>query len=82
MSLEMWSPRHGRKPIGAESLLQRWQNKIRAVRPYLRGWAKNHVGENRRMKSFLLQQLDGLDRKAELLLLSPQYWEYKNCLHT
>ena len=30
--------------------LQRWQNKIRAVRTFLRGWAKNQVGENKKRK--------------------------------
>jgi len=41
--------------------LQRWQNKIRAVRRFLRGWAKNQVGENKKKKISLLQQLDILD---------------------
>jgi hypothetical protein len=30
------------------------QNNIRFVRRWLRGWAKNLVGENKRKKSFLL----------------------------
>jgi len=61
------------------SPLQRWQNKIRTVRRYLRGWAKNQVGQNK-TKSFLLQQLDILDRKAESTLLSPQELEHKRVL--
>ena len=32
------------------SPMQWWQNKIRAVRRWLRGWAKNLVGENKRKK--------------------------------
>ena len=67
---------HGNSPM------QRWQNKIRVVRRRLRGWAKNLVGETKRKKSFLLDQLDLLDRKAEVLLLSPQEVEYKNLLHS
>ena len=59
------------------SPLQRWQNKIRTVRRYLRGWAKNQVGQNKKKKSFLLQQLDILDRKVESTLLSPQELEHK-----
>ena len=51
---------HGNSPM------QRWQNKIRAVRRRLRGWAKNLVGETKKKKSFLLDQLDLLDRKAEV----------------
>jgi len=62
------------------SPLQRWQNKIRTVRRYLRGWAKNQVGQNKKKKSFLLQQLDILDRKAESTLLSPQELEHKRVL--
>jgi len=60
--------------------LQRWQNKIRAVRRFLRGWAKNQVGENKKKKISLLQQLDILDRKAESTLLSPQELEHKRVL--
>jgi predicted secreted Zn-dependent protease len=38
------------------SPMQQWQNKIRAIRRWLRGWAKNLVGEN---------------KKKEILLASP-----------
>lgn len=34
------------------SPLQRWQNKIRTVRRYLRGWAKNQVGQNKKKEKF------------------------------
>ena len=60
--------------------LQRWQNKIRAVHRFLRGWAKNQVGENKKKKISLLQQLDILNRKAESTLLSPQELEHKRVL--
>jgi len=49
--------------------ITRWQNKIRGVRCFLRGWAKNQVGENKKKKLWLLQQLDCLDRKAKSTLL-------------
>lgn len=62
--------------------LERWQNKIRSVWRYLRGWLQNLVGENRKNKIFLLQQLDVLHRKAETTLLSSQELEFKNCLST
>ena len=58
----------------------RWQNKIRGVRCFLRGWAKNQVGENKKKKLWLLQQLDCLDRKAESSLLSEQEIESKRVL--
>lgn len=60
--------------------MQRWKNKIRAVCRYLRGWAKNLVGEDRRKKAFLVNQLDFLDRKAESYLLSSEELEFKYCL--
>jgi hypothetical protein len=63
------------------SPMQRWQDKIRAVRRWLRGWAKNLVGENKRKKCFLTAQLDILDRKAEHNVLSLQEADYKSCLH-
>ena len=58
----------------------RWQNKIRGVRRFLRGWAKNQAGENKKEKQWLLQQLDCLDRKAESSLLSEQEIESKRVL--
>lgn len=60
--------------------MQRWQNKIRVVRMFLRGWAKNLVGEDMKKKAFLIHQLDILDRKAESCLLSTQELEDKHCL--
>lgn len=60
--------------------MQRWQNKIRSLRRFLRGWAKNQIGEKRCDKNILLSELDILDRKAEFSLLSLQELEYKNCL--
>ena len=60
--------------------ITRWQNKIRGVRRFLRGWAKNQAGENKKKKQWLLQQLDCLDRKAESTLLSEQEIESKRVL--
>lgn len=54
------------------TLLQRWHNKIRTVRRYLKGWAKKVVDEDRRKMKFLVDQLDVLDQKYEFVLLSPQ----------
>lgn len=62
--------------------MQRWQNKIRSLRRFTKGWAKNLIGENRNKKKLLLFNLDILDRKAETTLLMPQELEYKSCLNT
>jgi hypothetical protein len=48
-----------------------WQNKIRRVCCFLRGWAKNLVSKQEQ-KTDLLAKIDVLDRKAETCLLSPQ----------
>jgi hypothetical protein len=62
--------------------MKKWQNKIRTVRRFLRGWAKNVVRENTKKKCFLVQLLDVLDIKAETSLLSRHALEFKHCLST
>jgi hypothetical protein len=52
--------------------MQQWQNKIRRLRRFLRGWARNLVSQNKNHKSNLLAKIDVLNRKAETCLLSPQ----------
>ena len=52
--------------------LQRWQNKIRALRQYLRGWAKHSSGQNKKEKQHLTSLVNELDKKAEIMLLSAQ----------
>jgi len=52
------------------SPLERWQAKIRRLRQYLRGWAKNVSGTYKKEKKELLDKLDELDKKAENLLLN------------
>ena len=50
--------------------LERWQAKIRRLRHYLRGWAKNVSGAYKKEKKELLNKLDELDKTAENSLLS------------
>ncbi|PVH35203.1 hypothetical protein PAHAL_7G126000 [Panicum hallii] len=64
---QIWSQEYG-----GSSALERWQNKIRRVRQFLRGWAKNTSGSNKKEKKEILQKLDILDRKAESNELSSQ----------
>ena len=52
-----------------QSPMERWQNKIRRLRRFLRGWARNLVSQNKKHKSNLLAKIDVLDRKAETCLL-------------
>ena len=54
-----------------ETAIQIWQNKIRALRQYLRGWAKNSVGSIKKEKQQLSELINDLDKKAEFTCLSP-----------
>jgi hypothetical protein len=45
--------------------IKRWQGKIRRVRQYLRGWAKNVSGQYKKEKKEILNILHDLDKKSE-----------------
>jgi len=62
------------------SPLERWQAKIRRLRQYLRGWAKNVSGTYKKEKKELLDKLDELDKKAENLLLNETELNLKHVL--
>jgi exonuclease III len=49
--------------------LEIWQNKIRRLRKYLRGWSKNYIGAFRKEKEELSHRIDQLDKKAETTVL-------------
>ena len=48
-----------------ESNIDRWQYKIRHLRQFLRGWAKNNSGVYRKEKEILLKIINDLHIKAE-----------------
>jgi hypothetical protein len=54
-----------------ETVIQVWQNKIRTLRQYLRGWAKNSAGFIKREKRQLCDLIDELDKQAKITCLSP-----------
>jgi mannosylglycoprotein endo-beta-mannosidase len=60
--------------------LERWQFKIRRLRQYLRGWARQTAGSYRKEKKTLLSLLDNLDKKAETEQLSDQEVNLKQYL--
>ena len=62
------------------SPLERWQAKIRRLRQYRRGWAKNVSGTYKKEKKELLDKLDELDKKAENLLLNEMELNLKHVL--
>jgi hypothetical protein len=50
--------------------MEKWQNKIRHIRSFLRGWAKNLSSVYKKEKERLLQVIDDLDTRAEVAPLS------------
>jgi exonuclease III len=53
------------------SPMDTWQRKIRHLRRFLRGWAKNLSGKYKKEKEHLLHTIDALDIKAESIPLTP-----------
>jgi hypothetical protein len=60
--------------------MQKWQNKIRRLRQFLRGWAKNMKGAYKKEKQELLRRAEELDKKAESQLLSQHEWDLRQCI--
>jgi hypothetical protein len=46
------------------NFLERWQAKIRRLRQYLKGWAKNTSGAYKKEKKRLIEKLNELDKKG------------------
>ena len=61
--------------------LEKWQEKIRRLRQYLRGWTKNVSGAYKKEKKALLEKLDELDKKTETMLLTSQEVNLKHVLN-
>jgi hypothetical protein len=57
-----------------------WQNKIRLLRRYLRGWSKNLNGANKKEKKDVITKVDELDKKVESTMLSPHEVDLRRCL--
>jgi hypothetical protein len=73
------SPRFGKENKGVTPM-QKWQNKIRRIRQFLRGWAKNMNGAYKKEKQELMRKAVELDKKAETQLLSQQEWDLKQSI--
>ena len=59
-----------KKERSGHSTLQIWQCKVRSLRRFLRGWAKNISGTYKKEKIELNSLIDELDKKAEFARLS------------
>jgi hypothetical protein len=53
-----------------DSAVDTWRNKIRCLRQYLQGWARNMSGEYKKAFFWIMQIIDELDIKAELTPLN------------
>ena len=57
------------KDFGGHSSVERWQNKIRHLRQFLRGWARNESGIYKQEKDRLIRMIKALDLKVESNML-------------
>ena len=73
MVKEIWE-----KPVGGSTPIQRWNNKMRNMRIYLRGWARHISGILKKVKARLSAIIDELEEIAESQPLSTQQIELKN----
>lgn len=58
------------KPVSGRTSIERWPNKIRHLRQFLRGWARNESGIYKQEKERLTQLVEAPDLKAEGTLLT------------
>ena len=69
------------RPTRGDTPIQRWNNRIRALRQFLRGWAKHTAGIYKKEKLRLSVLIDSLDKIAEVRLLSAAEIEQKSHLN-
>lgn len=63
--------------VAGNTSMEIWQNKICALRKYLRGWAKNTAGHYKKEKKKLISLIDSLDKKAETTYTDNEInWKY------
>ena len=65
MVKRIWS-----QPVVGDSAIQRWNNKMRNLRKFLRGWARHTTGMLKKEKERLCSIIDELDKLAESRPLS------------
>ena len=73
MVKEVWN-----RPVRGNTPIKRWNNKIRALRKHLRGWARHLAGLYKKEKRRLSEIIDHLEAIAEMRLLSEQELDMKN----
>jgi hypothetical protein len=66
------------RPIAGSSPIQRWNNKLRAMRKHLGGWARHVAGLLKSEKIRLTSLIDEIEALAETRMLSPQEIDSKS----
>ena len=66
------------RPVAGDTPIQRWNNKIRALRTHLVGWARHTSGLLKKEKERLSSIIDALEALAEVRLLSEQEIKLKS----
>jgi mannosylglycoprotein endo-beta-mannosidase len=66
------------KPVSGNTPTLRWNNKIRAIRKHLSGWARHVTNILKKEKLRLSSIIDSLEALAEVRSLSPQEIELKS----
>jgi hypothetical protein len=73
---DVWQP----ETKGSTSI-EIWQNKIRTLRRYHRGWVKNINGVYKKEKKEIMSRSVQLVKKVEGTMLSPHEMDVKHCLN-
>jgi mannosylglycoprotein endo-beta-mannosidase len=66
------------KPIAGSTPIQRWNNKLRSMRRYLGGWARQMAGQLKKEKLALSSCIDDLEALAEVHPLTTHEIEIKS----
>ena len=70
---EVWN-----RPVPGQNPIQRWNNKIRALRKHLRSQAHHIIGRYKKDKKRLSEIIDNLEKLAEIHVLSDLELEQKS----
>ena len=66
------------KPVGGQTPILRWNNKMRTLRKFLRGWARHTAGILKKEKLRLTSIIDVLEASEEVGPLTAQQIELKS----
>jgi hypothetical protein len=70
------------KPVVGNTPIQRWNNKLRSMRRYLGGWARQMAGQLKQEKLSLSSDIDDLEALVEVRPLTRQEIDLKSQYNT